>query len=87
MVVHIPIRTFWATAFLHALEHGTKEPCLNTLDILAKRFDLSISEFMKGILRIRRGTPREQLLMFCECLGVQSEARIRNSLAASVRIS
>jgi hypothetical protein len=39
----------WITAFLHALERGPKEPCLNTLDILAKSFDLSISEFMKGI--------------------------------------
>jgi len=26
-------------AFLHNLEHGTKEPCLNTIDILAKSFD------------------------------------------------
>jgi hypothetical protein len=38
-----------ATGFLHALEHGTKEPCLNTLDILAKSFDLSISELMRGV--------------------------------------
>ena len=37
------------TAFLHALEHGTKEPCLNTLDILAKSFELSISELMRGV--------------------------------------
>lgn len=37
------------TAFLHALEHGTKEPCLNTLDILAKSFDLTISELMHGV--------------------------------------
>ena len=37
------------TAFLHALEHGTKEPCLNTLDILAKSFGLSISELMHGV--------------------------------------
>jgi transcriptional regulator with XRE-family HTH domain len=38
-----------ATGFLHALEHGTKEPCLNTLDILAKSFELTISELMDGI--------------------------------------
>jgi transcriptional regulator with XRE-family HTH domain len=38
-----------ATGFLHALEHGTKEPCLNTLDILATSFELTISELMKGI--------------------------------------
>ena len=37
------------TAFLHALEHGTKEPCLNTLDILAKSFGLSISELMREV--------------------------------------
>jgi transcriptional regulator with XRE-family HTH domain len=38
-----------AKGFLHALEHGTQEPCLNTLDILAKSFDLTISELMKGV--------------------------------------
>jgi transcriptional regulator with XRE-family HTH domain len=38
-----------ATGFLHALEHGTKEPCLNTLDILAKSFELTISELMRGV--------------------------------------
>ena len=36
-------------AFLQNLEHGMKEPCLNTLDILAKSFDLSISELMRGV--------------------------------------
>ena len=29
-----------AVGFLHALEHGEKEPCLNTLDVLAKSFKL-----------------------------------------------
>ena len=38
-----------APGFLHALEHGTKEPCLNTLDILAKSFELSISELIRGV--------------------------------------
>jgi DNA-binding XRE family transcriptional regulator len=38
-----------ATTFLHGLEHGTKEPCLNTIDILAKSFELSISELMRGV--------------------------------------
>jgi DNA-binding XRE family transcriptional regulator len=38
-----------ATGFLHALEHGEKEPCLNTLDILAKSFDLTISDLMRGV--------------------------------------
>ena len=36
-------------AFLQNLEHGIKEPCLNTLDILAKSFELSISELMRGV--------------------------------------
>lgn len=38
-----------ATTFLHGLEHGTKEPCLNTLDVLAKSFDMTMSELLKGI--------------------------------------
>jgi transcriptional regulator with XRE-family HTH domain len=35
--------------FLRDLEHGEKEPCLNTLDVLAKSFDMSMSELLKGI--------------------------------------
>jgi len=38
-----------ATGFLHALEHGSKEPCLNTLDILAKSFEISLSDLMRGV--------------------------------------
>ena len=38
-----------ATSFLHALEHGTQEPSLTTLDILAKSFELTISELLKGV--------------------------------------
>jgi len=38
-----------AVGFLHALEHGSKEPCLNTLDVLAKSFDLNISELLRGV--------------------------------------
>jgi len=35
--------------FLHALEHGEKEPCLNTLDVLAKSFGISIAELTDGL--------------------------------------
>jgi transcriptional regulator with XRE-family HTH domain len=38
-----------AVGFLHALEHGSTEPCLNTLDVLAKSFELNISELMRGV--------------------------------------
>ena len=38
-----------AVGFLHALEQGTKEPCLNTIDVLAKSFGMSISEFTDGL--------------------------------------
>jgi transcriptional regulator with XRE-family HTH domain len=38
-----------AVGFLHALEHGQKEPCLNSLDILAKSFEMSISQLMRGV--------------------------------------
>jgi hypothetical protein len=46
---HFLYRGISSTGFLHALEHGTKEPCLNTLDVLAKSFDMSISELMRGV--------------------------------------
>jgi len=35
--------------FLRNLEQGVKEPCLNTLDVLAKSFDLTISELLRGV--------------------------------------
>jgi XRE family transcriptional regulator, regulator of sulfur utilization len=38
-----------AIGFLHALEKGTKEPCLNTLDVLAKSYELTIAELMDGL--------------------------------------
>jgi len=46
---YLSVHSGLAVGFLHSLEHGTKEPCLNTLEILAKSFDMSISEFMRGI--------------------------------------
>jgi transcriptional regulator with XRE-family HTH domain len=36
-------------SFLVRLEKGQQEPCLNTQDILAKSFGMTISEFMKGV--------------------------------------
>jgi transcriptional regulator with XRE-family HTH domain len=38
-----------AVSFLHALEHGKQEPTLTTLDILAKSFDMTMSELLKGL--------------------------------------
>jgi transcriptional regulator with XRE-family HTH domain len=38
-----------AKGFLHAMEQGTQEPCLNTLDILAKSFEMTISELTQGV--------------------------------------
>jgi transcriptional regulator with XRE-family HTH domain len=36
-------------SFLVRLEQGQQEPCLNTQDILAKSFGLTISELMRGV--------------------------------------
>jgi transcriptional regulator with XRE-family HTH domain len=36
-------------SFLVRLEHGRSEPCLNTQHILAKSFDMTISELLKGV--------------------------------------
>lgn len=38
-----------AKGFLHAMEQGTQEPCLNTLDILAKSFEFTISDLLRGV--------------------------------------
>jgi DNA-binding XRE family transcriptional regulator len=38
-----------AKGFLHAMEKGTQEPCLNTLDILAKSFEVTISELVREV--------------------------------------
>jgi transcriptional regulator with XRE-family HTH domain len=36
-------------SFLYELEHGIKEPCLNTLDVLAKSFEMTMSELIQGL--------------------------------------
>jgi DNA-binding XRE family transcriptional regulator len=36
-------------SFLVRLEQGQQEPCLNTQDIIAKSFGLTISELMRGV--------------------------------------
>jgi transcriptional regulator with XRE-family HTH domain len=36
-------------SFLVRLEQGQQEPCLNTQDILAKSFGLTMSELLKGV--------------------------------------
>ena len=36
-------------SFLVRLEQGQQEPCLNTQDVLAKSFGLTISELMRGV--------------------------------------
>lgn len=33
---------------LHALEHGSQRPTIDTLDIIAKSFDMTMSELLKG---------------------------------------
>jgi transcriptional regulator with XRE-family HTH domain len=38
-----------AVSFLHSLEHGQQEPTLTTLDVIAKSFDMSMSELLRGI--------------------------------------
>lgn len=39
----------WAVGFLHALEQGQKEPRLDSIDILAKNFEMSLSQLMRGV--------------------------------------
>ena len=36
-------------SFLVRLEHGGAEPCLNTQHILARSFNMTISELMQGL--------------------------------------
>jgi transcriptional regulator with XRE-family HTH domain len=52
--------------FLDALEHGEKEPCLNTLDLLAKSFGMNIVQLTDGPVieneeRLDRPDPNREL--------------------------
>lgn len=46
---YLSVHSGLAVGFLHAIEHGEKEPCLNTLDILARSFEMTVSELMRGL--------------------------------------
>jgi XRE family transcriptional regulator, regulator of sulfur utilization len=35
--------------FISRLENGKREPCLRSLETLARSFDMTISQFMRGI--------------------------------------
>jgi transcriptional regulator with XRE-family HTH domain len=35
--------------FISRLENGLREPCLRSIETLAKSFDLTISQFMRGL--------------------------------------
>jgi XRE family transcriptional regulator, regulator of sulfur utilization len=35
--------------FISRLENGKREPCLRSMETLARSFDMSISQFMRGL--------------------------------------
>jgi transcriptional regulator with XRE-family HTH domain len=35
--------------YISQLENGRKQACVRTIDVLAQSFEMSISEFMKGV--------------------------------------
>lgn len=35
--------------YISQLENGRKQACIRTIDVLAQSFELTISEFMKGL--------------------------------------
>jgi transcriptional regulator with XRE-family HTH domain len=35
--------------YISQLENGRKQACVRTIDVLAQSFEVSISEFMKGV--------------------------------------
>ena len=48
-LTYLGVHSGLAKTFVHDIERGKKEPCLRTIEVLAKSFDLTVSQLMKGL--------------------------------------
>jgi XRE family transcriptional regulator, regulator of sulfur utilization len=48
-ITYLGVHSGLAKTFVHDIERGKKEPCLRTVEVLAKSFDLTVSQLMKGL--------------------------------------
>jgi XRE family transcriptional regulator, regulator of sulfur utilization len=48
-ITYLGVHSGLAKTFVHDIEQGRKEPCLGTIEVLAKSFDLTISQLLKGL--------------------------------------
>ena len=48
-ITYLGVHSGLAKTFVHDVERGKKEPCLRTIEVLAKSFDLTVSQLMKGL--------------------------------------
>jgi XRE family transcriptional regulator, regulator of sulfur utilization len=48
-LTYFSVHSGLAKTFIHDLETGRKEPCLGTIEVIAKSFEITISQLMKGL--------------------------------------
>jgi len=48
-ITYLAVHSGLAKTFVHDVETGKKEPCLRTIQVIAKSFDLTVSQLMRGL--------------------------------------
>jgi transcriptional regulator with XRE-family HTH domain len=48
-LTYFAVHSGLAKTFVHDLETGRKEPCLRVIEVIAKSFELTVSQLMRGI--------------------------------------
>jgi transcriptional regulator with XRE-family HTH domain len=48
-ITYLSVHSGLAKTFVHDVETGKKEPCLRTIEVFAKSFDLTVAQLMKGL--------------------------------------
>jgi transcriptional regulator with XRE-family HTH domain len=48
-ILYFAVHSGLAKTFVQDVERARKEPCLHTIEVFAKSFDLTVSQLMRGL--------------------------------------
>jgi transcriptional regulator with XRE-family HTH domain len=48
-LTYFAVHSGLAKTFVHDVETGKKEPCLRTIEVIARSFEMSVSQLTKGL--------------------------------------
>ena len=48
-LTYLSVHSGLAKTFVHDIETGKKEPCLHTIEVIAKSFDLTVAQLMRRL--------------------------------------